>query len=554
MIHLGIPTYPLILMGKWLIPIRDLMMNKNRFSKVILGAAVALGSLQQANAVPFAPTDARAMAMGGTGVASARTVHAVQFNPSLLSNAKEEDDFGLLLPQLGGYVSDQDDFIDNAEDFSDADYADDFTTAFNGIETAVSNSTQSFDDVNNAINADDLAALQVANASLASDVATLNTGTADLQLATTNLNSGLASLSGKPLRGGLGGGAGLAIPSKKFSAAISFNNSTSFSGQLDVAQADLNTLTNYTNALSAYTTELDAYAQASNDATAALAAIDAAGGSVTQAQLDALDDAQTALTTAKDNLDAFSYGGVAGEGDQVIFTAGELDPNADTVTLQSEINIIAVAISEAVLSFSREFNFQGRDVAIGLSPKLQRIDVYSYRVGVEDEIEGDDISDFGTDKTSFNLDIGASTKFGKNDDILVGVVAKNLISQSIETVDLDPAKRTKVEVTPQLRAGVAYEAWGWVNLAADLDLMENDPVAFEDSTQFLGLGAEADVLGFMQVRLGFRTNLAASKQEVVSGGLGLSPFGLFHLDLGAYANVSDPANEAGIVFEAGVDW
>lgn len=530
-------------------------MNKKLFFQSALATAVTLASIQ-ASAVPFAPTDARAMAMGGTGVASARTVHAVQFNPSLLSTAKEEDDFGLLLPQIGGYVSDQDDFIDNADDFSEADYATDFTNAFDAIETSVSNSTNSFAAVDAAITANDLSALQIANASLATDVANLNSGTGTLQLATTNLNTGLASLSGKPLRGGLGGGAGLAIPSKKFSAAISFNNNTSFSGQLDVAQSDLDTLTNYTSALAAYTAELDSYAQSSSAATSALAVIDAAGGpgSATPAQLQALVDAQSDLSDAKDNLDAFSYGGIPGEGDQVIFTNGDLDPNADSVTLQSEINIIAVAISEAVLSFSREFNIKGHDVAIGLSPKLQRIDVYSYRVGVEDEIEGDDISDFGTDKTGFNLDIGASTQFGFENRGHVGIVVKNLLSQKLTTIDTDPAKRTTVEISPQLRAGVAYEAWGWVNLAADLDLMENDPIAFEDGTQFLGMGAEADVLGFMQVRLGFRTNLASSKQEVISGGLGLSPFGLFHLDIGAYANASDPANEAGIVFEAGVDW
>jgi len=36
--------------------------------KILLGAAITLASLQQASAVPFAPADARAMGMGGTGV------------------------------------------------------------------------------------------------------------------------------------------------------------------------------------------------------------------------------------------------------------------------------------------------------------------------------------------------------------------------------------------------------------------------------------------------------------------------------------------------------
>ena len=81
-------------------------------NKILLGAAISLASLQ-VTAQPFAPTDARGMAMGGTGVAAAKTVHSVQYNPSLLSGGGESDDFGLLLPQFGGYVADEDEFIDD---------------------------------------------------------------------------------------------------------------------------------------------------------------------------------------------------------------------------------------------------------------------------------------------------------------------------------------------------------------------------------------------------------------------------------------------------------
>jgi hypothetical protein len=124
-----------------------------------------------------------------------------------------------------------------------------------------------------------------------------------------------------------------------------------------------------------------------------------------------------------------------------------------------------------------------------------------------------------------------------------------LISKDITTVN-----NNVVSIAPQVRAGIAYSAWGWVNLAADLDLTENEPVAFEDATQFASLGAEVDLLNFLQLRAGYRTNLASSGQNVISGGLGVSPFSLFHMDLGVYANASDPEKEAGAVFELGIDW
>ncbi len=524
-------------------------------NKILLGAAISLATLQ-VTAQPFAPTDARGMAMGGTGVASAKTVHSVQYNPSLLSGGDESDDFGLLLPQVGGYFADEDEFIDNADAFAEADYATDFTDAFNAIETSVSNSTNSFTAVNTAIDNSDLAALQIANASLAADVAALNSGTGSLRSATGSLTQGLSLLSGKPLRGGLGGGAGIAIPSKKFSVAISANNSTSFSGQLNIAQEDLDSLNNYTAALDAYSSELNSYSQASSAATTALAVVNAAGGLVTAAEVQAVTDAQSDLLDAKNNLDAFSYGGVAGEGDQVIFTGGALDPNADTITLKSEINIVAIAISEVAISISREFTIADRQVAIGITPKLQRIDAYNYKVQVEDDTETSEISELGVEDTGFNLDIGASTKFGAEEQGTFGVVIKNLIGKDIQTTDGNAVTTDDlvVSIAPQIRVGVAYQALGWVNLAADLDITENEPVAFEDATQFLSLGAEADVLGFLQLRAGYRSNLASSGQNVMSAGLGLSPFGIMHIDIGGYANTSDPAKEAGVVFELGLDW
>lgn len=366
------------------------------------------------------------------------------------------------------------------------------------------------------------------------------------------MDAGLRSISGKALRGGIGGGAAIAIPSKKFSVAISANNSTSFSGQLNVSENDLNTLAAYTQATTAYTDVLEAYSIEAANVTAIYDNIDNGDNSRAGELAGALQD----LSDAEDDVDGFQYGTTGGTAGNDIFVGGALATGADNLTLDSTVEIAAVAISEVGLSISREFTIMERQVAIGVTPKLQRIDAYNYIVSVEDETETDDVDELGVEETGFNLDIGASTKFGAEQQGTIGVVIKNILSKDIETTDGNAATTDDlvISIAPQVRVGVAYEALGWVHLAADLDLTENEPVAFENPTQFASLGAEADVFGFLQVRAGYRTNLAASGQNVVSGGIGLSPFGLVHIDIGAYANASDPEKEAGAVFEFGLDW
>ena len=55
--------------------------------------------------------------------------------------------------------------------------------------------------------------------------------------------------------------------------------------------------------------------------------------------------------------------------------------------------------------------------------------------------------------------------------------------------------------------------------------------------QYASLGAEFDLLGWLQLRTGYRTNLAANNMDdVVSAGFGISPFDLIHLDIAAMAN------------------
>lgn len=88
-----------------------------------LGISLALtaGLSSQALATPNAFQDARAMGMGGTGVAAARPAGAGLFNPALLSapQSEWEDDFALTLPSVNGRLADDQDVVDAIDDIQD---------------------------------------------------------------------------------------------------------------------------------------------------------------------------------------------------------------------------------------------------------------------------------------------------------------------------------------------------------------------------------------------------------------------------------------------------
>ena len=139
-------------------------------------------------------------------------------------------------------------------------------------------------------------------------------------------------------------------------------------------------------------------------------------------------------------------------------------------------------------------------------------------------------------------------------------MAKNLLSKEYEAESngfgpVNPVTgeqetlKTTISLDTQFRGGISHTT-DWSVVAIDLDLMENDPVAFEAPTQYASIGAEFDLYDLFQFRAGYRTNLSVDDASVVSAGLGFSPYGV-HLDLAAMVNPSDPEKEVGAAIELG---
>lgn len=539
----------------------------------LLAVAIATLGIQSVQAAPFLPMDARGLAMGNTGVASAQRAHAPAYNPSLLSQASEEDDFAIIFPQLGVNVADEEELVDSAQDINDEivprfenlfddSRSNNFTDSVEKLADAADALATAIANINGAgSTADKAATLKTANTNFSNSLAEVQSQLNEVNSVTSDLAKSLNNISGDPLRGRLGLGGALAIPSKKFAAAISMNADVTFSGRAFFTQQDQNLIQAYGLAANEYVDIADGIP---GQIDAVITTLEN-GNTPTPGQV-------TQITQSVDNVQDFNSSPVeTAAGTISIFNGGKLSPEAEDAELNSQVQVVAIAVAELALSFSREFEIYGENIAIGITPKLQKISTLHYvsEMDNDEDIETDDIEDSREDYSKVNLDIGASYRFGNDGNWMVGVVGKNLLGgefdyaeaevkgSPVKDYDNNPAtpdsplylKGGSIALNPQYRAGIAYNG-DWATVSFDLDLSENEPVAFENPTQYAAIGAEFDIFRTLQLRAGYRTNMSVADAEIVSIGFGLSPFGV-HLDIAAMANPNDPEKEAGIALETG---
>lgn len=537
----------------------------------LLASSITLAALsiaQQAAAAPLLPIDARGLAMGSTGVASAKLAHAPQYNPALLSTANAEDDFAMVFPQFGIVVADEDEFIETAEGLTEDDYStfdesliDHFTTITENLEVnlgllendiaalAIPNDVKSLD-------ANDISTLKAQTTNLQTGLQDFTTDTADLKQTTFDLTSKFDQLSASGVRINAGLNATLAIPSKSFGAALSLNNNVIASGRTIFTEEDQNLINAYAEGVDEYSNLTKEYVTATNEL---INSVEAFNANPTQANTAALEANEEAVDLKKEELDKFTKN-VNGK-NIIAVNNGAIVVDQDP-ELTSLVNVVAIGISELGLTLSRSFNIAGEDIAFGLTPKLQTIRTYNYVAALEDdeEIEEGEIEETAQDFSDFNLDAGIAYQFGASKQWQAGLVAKNLLSKEYEAESngfgpVNPATgeqetiKTTISLDTQFRGGISHTT-DWSVVAIDLDLMENDPVAFEAPTQYASIGAEFDLYDLFQLRAGYRTNLSVDDASIVSAGLGFSPFGV-HLDLAAMVNPNDPEKEAGVAMELG---
>ncbi|MDC0612610.1 conjugal transfer protein TraF [Vibrio sp.] len=219
------------------------------------------------------------------------------------------------------------------------------------------------------------------------------------------------------------------------------------------------------------------------------------------------------------------------------FVTPDVDTTSGTTLERAEntkINAVSVAVTEAGLNMGKYINFLGQHMAVGISPKLQRIYTYVYQASV-DNFDLADVAKNNNAVNTFNIDTGVIWFYGP---MRVGLSGRNLISKTIETNTFGSGQSYEYKLEPQYTLGVGLVA-DYATISVDYDLNELDRyVGFDDNTQMLRVGAELDILRQLKLRVGYMKNLAyEDSEETFTAGIGLAPLGLFEIDIaGTYTN------------------
>lgn len=225
-------------------------------------------------------------------------------------------------------------------------------------------------------------------------------------------------------------------------------------------------------------------------------------------------------------------------------------PSFDNNSLQSTVDLRGVMLSEIGMAFSREYYINRQRISLGISPKIIQAQLFDIPIG----LNSPSLSDFNTGDyralyslPNFDLGIGKNYRNGWRS----GLVVKNVIPYYLDFKKAPVAGQPPVatgdtlRLIPQTRAGISHTN-RWSTVALDADLYRNDPVGLDNYTQYIALGGELNGWNWGQLRAGWRVDLVSSARNIISLGLGFSPFGV-HTDIAVAGN----EHEIGASFQLG---
>lgn len=234
---------------------------------------------------------------------------------------------------------------------------------------------------------------------------------------------------------------------------------------------------------------------------------------------------------------------VAAEYPQLINPSGQLiDP---TRSLTSNADISALAISEWGMAMAKQFEWRDYAIAIGVTPKLMRVDAFRDTADFNDSLgsadEGvDNFSDTKATHITLNADVGLAATIKEH--YRISLTLKDAFEKSFTTTqEPDPitgeeAPELKVTLSSRARVGVGYVSEKF-SVGLDYDLDEATPMANEAGTQELSLGAEYRLFDSVALRAGYRNDQTGLRDNLISGGIGYQ-WKRFVVDI-AYASGGD---------------
>jgi len=191
---------------------------KIRISLALLSGCLAFQSAY----ADIQSQDPRALGMGGATTAAANSAQAHLYNPSLLVNAKKNEDFNFEI-YGSGRVADPLNLQDTLADFSNQQYISTFTTSLEAFNTTLTDPA----------------------IPITEKISTLPALIDTLTTAAENLQFGIQSLSAKSLTASANAGLMTSVPNGKIGWAVYFNGWADAGAKFNLGAGDNQTITDF---------------------------------------------------------------------------------------------------------------------------------------------------------------------------------------------------------------------------------------------------------------------------------------------------------------------
>ncbi len=217
---------------------------------------------------------------------------------------------------------------------------------------------------------------------------------------------------------------------------------------------------------------------------------------------------------------------VAADYPHLINSRGQLiDP---TATLTSNADVSALIVSEWGMAMAKQFEFFDQSIAVGITPKLMRVDAFRDTADFNDGLDSvdeaeDEFKDSQETHLAFNADFGIAATIAEH--YRVRLTLKDAFKKTFSTqqdpdpVTGEPAPDLKVTLSSRARMGLGYVGDNF-SIGLDYDLDESTPMAEEAGTQELSLGAEYVFWDSLALRAGYRNDQTGLHENMASAGLG----------------------------------
>lgn len=246
--------------------------------------------------------------------------------------------------------------------------------------------------------------------------------------------------------------------------------------------------------------------------------------------------------TAKVDARAASYFRYSEDDDNFLEDAvnnmGNVGNKLELDELKTSVDTSAVGIADIGISYAHRFDTLIGRLDFGNTVKHQRLYLIDRTLNVH-QFDDDDIFDrdkHSKEKNGVNIDVGVVQHFN-NSNWRVAAVAENLIERKAKLGG------NSYRLAPQLTVGGAYDL-GWFKFEANTELFKNNGFGAVKETQILRAGVEFGAKKIGQVRLGFVHDYKNNQADLLTVGLGLSPFDVFNIDIAGMIGKDDTLGAA----------